>query len=84
MQDRNSDKPIFSTIDTSLSACLLMSGFELIDVDIKSRQSVFLWEDCEELRIKKKEFELYKAIGNLRQYFEAYRKCLMMAKNGKM
>ena len=83
MQDRNDNIDIFSTIDTSLSAYLLMSGFELIDVEV-GRQSVFLWEDTKELRMKIKSFQTSKAIGNLKQYFEAYRKCLIMVKNGKM
>ena len=74
----------YTTRNTSLAACLYMKGFYLIDVDITNSMSIFVFEKTKQLLECAKLFQISEAEGNLSHYFEAYRKCLMMTKVGKL
>jgi len=86
LQDNNNNLDgTFLTKETALAAYLYTEGFELIDVIVnKFEPSIFLFEDSSQLQIKAKDFRAFKAIVNAHQYYEAYRKCLVMVKHGKI
>jgi len=74
----------FSTKNSALAAYLYMEGFELLDVDISSFPSVFIFETNSRLPQCVHNFQIAKVEGNLVLFHEAYRKCLRMTKVGKL
>ena len=88
MQDNNNNYNLdgtFTTKETALAAYLYTEGFELIDVIVnKFEPSIFLFENSSQLQVQAKGFRLHQVMVNAANYYEAYRKCLVMVKHGKI
>jgi len=80
VQDRDGR---FETRNSSLAAYLYMEGFDLLDVNIRNFPSIFIFVDSASLQECVHKFQVAKAEGNLVLYYNAYRRCLKMARRGK-
>ncbi len=83
--DTNTDK-IYSTNNSALSAYLLIEGYTLLDVEVNHDRrlpSIFIFENSNDLQKSVAVFISLKATGNINDFYEAYRKCLRMARVGK-
>lgn len=81
---QNNSNGTYETKNTSLAAFLYMQGYPLLDVVATGFPTIFIFESSITLLNDVREFQVSRAVGNLAQFYEAYRKCLKMTKIGKL
>lgn len=83
--NKNSPNNIYSTNNTALAAWLVSQGFKLLDLDFSDPRTVaFLFNnDTEALQQAIRLFQLEEAVGNIGAFFRAYRRMLLLVKEGK-
>lgn len=69
----------YTTTDTATAAYLYMQGFHLINVQVKPKSSIFVFQNTNDILEKVRLFETAQATGSLLVYIQCYRKCLGMA-----
>ena len=76
---------IYSTNDTALAAWLVSQGFKLLDLDFTNPKTVaFLFNnDTEALQQTIRLFKLDEAEGNISAFFRAYRRMLLLIREGE-
>lgn len=72
----------YKTKDTPLAAYLITEGFELINVENNSSPSLFVFKDSDKLHQIAVQWHTGNAVGNCFMFYDNYRKCIRMLKQG--